>query len=305
MVAGALWVFWPGAGRNFSEVSISEGDNAYQISRSLMDAGLIRSRYPFLIWIKVRNAGLKLQIGRYRMSDGRSAFWIVDDMIRGRVMKMKLTIPEGYAHWQIAERLNELKICDGDEFKKIVTAKKLEGFLFPATYEMTNGLAPATVANILVTRFNQRWTPDIENRARDVGMTKLQVVTMASIVEREVRVREELPLVAAVYLNRIRQHMRLQADPTVQYAFGYWKTRLTYDDYYNTKSPYNTYLIDGYPPGPICSPGFDAIKAVLWPAETDALYFVAQGDGRHTFSKTYREHTNKVNKRNAVRKGKK
>jgi UPF0755 protein len=129
-------------------------------------------------------------------------------------------------------------------------------------------------------------------------MTKKEVVTLASILQREVRVPEEWGLVSAVYHNRLAKHMRLEADPTVQYALGFWKPRLTYDDYRNTHSPYNTYLVMGLPPGPICSPGLDAIKAALWPADSKALFFLAAEGGHHTFSETYRDHTNKVNKRN-------
>ena len=109
-------------------------------------------------------------------------------------------------------------------------------------------------------------------------------------------------MVAAVYHNRLRKKMKLDADPTVQYAFGHWKSRLTYNDYRNTRSPYNTYLNPGLPPGPICSPGMDAIRAVLWPAQTNALFFVADEDGRHLFSATYKEHVNNVNRRNRQRR---
>ena len=125
-----------------------------------------------------------------------------------------------------------------------------------------------------------------------------EVVTLASILEREVRVREELPLVSAVYHNRLKKHMMMQADPTVQFAQGLWKSRLTYDDYRNTRSPYNTYLNFGLPPGPICSPGTEAIQAALYPAASNALYFLAAEGGRHTFSADYRTHVNKVNHRN-------
>lgn len=250
------------------------------------------------MWMKLRGAEQKIHVGLYRFPMGRSAFWIVDDLINGRTQKMKLVIPEGFASWQIAERLGELKVCDPAKFKQLVAEKKLEGFLFPATYEMDIGLTAETVAKQLVNKFESQWTPEMDARAQQMGFSKRDIVVLASIIEREVRVREELPLVSAVYHNRLRKKMKLDADPTVQYAIGYWKSRLTYNDYRNVKSPYNTYLVAGLPPGPICSPGADAVQAALWPAQSDALFLVAQEDGRHSFSATYRDHTNKVNRRN-------
>lgn len=291
-------VFWPGSGRKWEEISINEGQNAGDAVRLLLEKGLIRSPYPFLIWIRIRGGAQKIQVGRYRFSQGRSAFWIVDDVIEGRVEKVRVVIPEGYASWQIAERLESQKICDGAAFKALVSSENLEGFLFPATYELANGLSPATAARKMTAEFDLRWTPEIDARAQELGLSKKQVVTLASIIEREVRMRDELPLVSAVYHNRLKKNMTLDADPTVQYALGFWKSRLTYADYRKVTSPYNTYLNFGLPPGPICSPGWDALKAALWPAASHALYFLATDDGHHVFSETYREHVNKINKRN-------
>lgn len=280
------------------EIPVSEGATATSVAGKLKEKNLVSSPYPFLLWIRGRGAAHKIHVGLYRIPRGRSSFWIADDLINGRTQKMKLVIPEGFASWQIAERLGELRICDPEKFKQIVAQKNLEGFLFPATYEMDIGITADSVANLLINKFESQWTPEMETRAASIGFSKRETVTLASIVEREVRVREELPLVSAVYHNRLRKKMKLDADPTVQFALGYWKSRLTYNDYRNVKSPYNTYLVAGLPPGPICNPGLDAIQAVLWPAQSDALYFVAQEGGRHSFSATYREHTNKVNRRN-------
>lgn len=284
------------------EISVIEGQTAHDVDRALRESGVIRSRMPFFLWLKLRRAGLKIQVGRYRFSKGRSAYWIVDDLVQGRSEKAHLIIPEGFASWQIAERLESLKVCDKNAFEAVVSSENLEGFLFPATYDIPCGLAPATVARKLVAEFDVRWTPEIEVRAKEMGFSKRQVVTLASIIEREVRKRDELPLVSAVYNNRLKKKMRLEADPTVQFALGFWKSRLTYDDYRLTKSPYNTYLNSGLPPGPICSPGWDAVKAALWPANSTALFFLATDDGYHTFSETYHEHMNKVNKRNRTKR---
>jgi len=297
----AALAFWPGRGAP-RQADIPEGATAHAIARQLTDAGVLQSRYPFLVWVKLRGASSKIHAGRYRFLGGRSAFWIVNDLIAGHTEKARVVIPEGWASWQIAERLEAEGVCPATPFRQIVMAQHLEGYLFPATYEFEVALAPATAAARLKARFEQVWTAEMDARAKMVGMTRDQVVTLASIVEREVRARDEGPMIAAVYLNRLHRGMRLDADPTVQYALGGWKTRLTYSDYRNTNSPYNTYLNAGLPPGPICSPGLDSLKAALWPAQSDALYFVAGDDGHHLFSSSYREHVNRVNHRNRLRR---
>lgn len=298
MAALAFGAFWPGSGKEWVEITVKEGATAHSVVDQLRSNNLVSTSTPFLVWIKLRRADQKIAIGRYRFPRGRSAFWLVDDLVQARTLKAKLVIPEGFSSWQIAERLADLEICEEEDFKRIVREKKLEGLLFPATYEMDFGLSSQAVARRLVAQFESQWTSELEQRAKDIGFSKKDAVTFASIIEREVRVREELPVVSSVYHNRLRKGMRLEADPTVQFAMGYWKTRLLNRDYKETKSPYNTYLNKGLPPGPICSPGTDALRAALWPASTEFLYFVAQDDGRHDFSKNYRDHINKVNARN-------
>jgi UPF0755 protein len=304
VIAGLLHVtFWPGSGGQFVEVEIKDGSTVSQIATDLQNKGILKYRKPLLFWTRVRQADKKVRVGRYRFSSGRSAFWIVDDLVHGRALKTKIVIPEGFASWQIAERLDAVGICKGDAFKKAVIDAELEGFLFPATYEINFGLNAMDVARIFKVRFDHAWTDAMAQRAQEIGWSQKEVITLASIIEREIRVRDELPMISAVYHNRLKKGMTMDADPTVQYALGFWKKRLTYDDYRNTKSPYNTYLVRGLPPGPICSPGIDAINAALWPAQSDALYILAQEDGYHTFSKNYKDHTNKVNHRNrSIRK---
>lgn len=291
-------LFWPGRGSNFVEITVESGMSAHDVADQLKEKGLIRMQLPFLVWTRVFKAGSKIHVGRYKIPQGRSSYGIVRDLIEGNTERLKFVVPEGFASWQIAERLEQMGLCSSATFLKIVQDKALEGFLFPATYELEYGLAAQTIAEKMKEEFDRRWTPEFEARAKELKWTKKEVVTLASIVEREVRASDERPLVSAVYHNRLKKRMMLQADPTVQYALGYWKDRLTYDDYRNTKSPYNTYINFGLPPGPIASPGVDSIRAALWPADSPALYFVARPDGRHNFSTTYREHTNKVNARN-------
>lgn len=302
LVSAGAFLFWPGSSQPAGELVVTEGMGASQVASVLHQKGLLRSPLIFKVWVRLRGAGSRIRVGRYQFNQNRSAYWIVDDLINGRTQKTKVIIPEGFASWQIAERLEENQICPASAFKNVVAAKQLEGFLYPATYDFDIGLSAPSVADQMVARFNQGWTEEFNRRAAEIGFSKKEVVTLASIVEREARDRSESPLIAAVYTNRLKKRMRLEADPTVQFALGYWKSRLTYRDYRTVQSPYNTYINGGLPPGPICSPGIDAIRAALWPAVSDALYFVATEDGRHSFSTNYRDHTNKVNKRNRLKR---
>ncbi len=304
VVLFGIWIFWPGTGTDFVDADVTQGKSGYAVAEELVEKGLLRSVHSFAFWAKVRNAGPRIKVGRYHFSRGRSAWWIVDDLVNGRTQKIRLVIPEGFASWQIAERLGELKLADKDQFLAVVKEKGLEGFMFPATYELDAGYSAASIAQIFMNQFEKAWSPDMDARAKRFNMNKKQIVTLASIIEREAVVPEERTIISSVYHNRLRNTMPLQADPTVQYALGYWKQRLLYADYRNVQSPYNTYLHAGLPPGPICSPGLPAIEAALSPADTDYLYFVAAEGGRHTFSATYRDHTNKVNKRNKDRRKK-
>lgn len=298
MGAAGRELFRPGNNPDVVELDVTEGMTAGQVATILVNKGGLRSVLVFKGWVVLRRAGSRLKVGRYRFPTDRSAFWMVDDLINARTLKIKVVIPEGFASWQIAERLQENQVTEAEAFKSVVKNQEWEGFLYPATYDFDVGLKAESAAVLMKARFDQAWTEEFERRAAELGLTKKEAVTLASIIEREGRAREEFPLISAVYTNRLKKNMRLEADPTVQYALGYWKSRLLYSDYTNVKSPYNTYLKGGLPPGPICSPGAEAIRAALWPADSEALYFIAQEDGRHSFSSNYREHTIKVNQRN-------
>jgi len=304
LCSGVLVVFWPGSARTSVELIVSSGDSGHQIARKLVAEGHLLTKYPFLGWVRLRGAGTKVKLGRYVFGNGRSAYWIVDDLIHGRTQKIRAPIPEGFSTWQIAERLDLFHVCAADEFKRQAQEQRLEGYLFPATYEFDYGIGAEAVIRIMKSQFERVWNSDFDTRARELKWTQHQVLTLASIIEREIMVRAEMPLVSAVYHNRLRKGMKLEADPTVQYALGFWKKRLLFSDLKQTDSPYNTYKYKGLPPGPICSPGRDAILAALYPADSNALFFVAREDGTHTFSHTYAEHLKKVRQRNRNRRKK-
>lgn len=301
MGACSAWMFWPGFRHETVTVDVFNGTTAHQVGEELKAKGALHSKYPFLFWAKIRRGDTRIKIGRYQFPAGRSAYWIVDDLVKGRTQKITVVIPEGFASWQIAERLEQNQICPAGDFLKIVRERQLEGFLFPATYQMDLGHSAQTVVDMLTAELDRHWLDAWTKRAADWDWTRKETLTFASILEREVKQREELPLVSALYHNRLKKNMPLEADPTVQYALGYWKSPLLYRDYRETKSSYNTYLNRGLPPGPICNPGEAAIRAALWPGQTDALYMVAAENGFHDFSRTYRDHVNKVNRRNRRR----
>ncbi|RUM87517.1 MAG: endolytic transglycosylase MltG, partial [Thermodesulfatator sp.] len=175
-----------------------------------------------------------------------------------------------------------------------IPGPSVEGFLFPDTYYLVKGLAPGEIIRIMVRRFWEVWRK-YEARARELGVSVYEVVTLASIVEKEAVLSREKPLIAAVYWNRLRRGMPLQADPTVRYALKRFRGRLYYK-HLRVDSPYNTYRYPGLPPTPIANPGEESLRAVLYPARVPYLYFVSRGDGSHKFSTTYREHLRAVRK---------
>ncbi len=231
---------------------------------------------------------------------------ILQQIISGRVRTYKAVLPEGIRASEMARRLEQAGLTDADAFMALVEdpgftrslgidADSLEGYLYPETYKLPRDLAPEAVAELLVSQFEQAWR-QIEPRARALTLSRHEIVTLASIVEKETSVAEERPLIAAVFLNRMKRGMRLETDPTVIYGIEDFDGNLRRRDLEDPSNPYNTYRFAGLPPGPIASPGADALRAVVEPAETDYLYFVSRNDGTHHFSHSYREHTNAVNR---------
>jgi UPF0755 protein len=234
-----------------------------------------------------------------------------------------VTIPEGMRAEEVADMLTASETLDGALWLELVQigdpmaaglgsygfleglpdGTTLEGFLFPDTYRLLVPAEPEELLGRMLDNFDRQVTPDMRRAAADSGRSLYEVVTLASIVAREALLAEEEPVIASVYLNRLEAGMHLRADPTVQYAMGYqpdsgqwWKTPVRLEEYSEVLSEYNTYLYSGLPPGPICSPGFGAIEASIYPAATEYLYFMATGDGGHAFAITYEEHEANVEK---------
>lgn len=292
--------------------TVAAGDTADTVAPRLERAGLIRSGLVFRAIASYHDVGDNLVAGDYDLAASMTATEMLDRLHRGLVRPKRVTIPEGLRLEEVARLLQAQGVLAAADFEAAARSgvfdyasvaprppgATLEGYLFPDTYLAPRMEATAFV-EMMVRNFDSRFTPDMRSAATRAGLTIHQVVTLASIVEREAAVAAERPLIAAVYLNRQRRGMLLEADPTVQYAlgsisaevarFGYWKLELLNDDL-AVNSPYNTYRHLGLPPGPIASPGLASLEAVLNPATTDALYFVAKGDGSHAFAATFDEH---------------
>lgn len=259
------------------------------IGRRLAEKGILRSAAVFRLAVRLAGAERRLRAGLYEIPAGSSARLVVRQLLAGQTAVLTITIPEGSAAWNIAAILERRQLCPAEDFLELVAAEGLEGYLYPDTYQVPSDFSAAGIARLFTANFERRWRPEWDRRLQALGMDRHEAVTLASIIEREAGVAAEKPVISSVFHNRLRRGMPLQACPTVLYALGSWRARLTRSQL-RTPSPYNTYLHRGLPPGPICSPGTRALAAALYPARTDYLFFVANGDGSHTFSRTLAEH---------------
>jgi len=286
-------------------IEIEKGDNIFKVAKKLKEKRLIKSELFFILKAFKTGTYNKIKAGEYAFYPSQSVEEVLTYFREGRIYLHKITIPEGSTLWQIADILEKDKICKKEEFLSLaenplvaesfkLPGPTLEGYLYPDTYFFHKDTPPQIVIQTMVENFWKHWEK-FEDVAEKQKKSLKKVITLASIIEKEAYYPEEKPIIAAVYLNRLKRGMPLQADPTINYALKDFR-RLTYKDYYSVKSPYNTYLEDGLPPTPICNPGEESIKAVLFPAKVPYLYFVAKGDGSHYFSKTYKEHLEAIKK---------
>jgi len=299
---------------------VSQGETAANIAARLESERLIRSAWTFRLMAKLRGVDERLESGVYSLRRNMTTSQVLDQLLEGRYAGLQVTFPEGWRAAEMAALLEAKNVLAGGEFLQLALrgdfdydflkdrppGSTLEGYLFPDTYRTPPGLTARELVDGMLRNFGRRFTPEMRRQAAARGLTLHEAVTLASIVEREAVVAAERPLIAGVFLNRLEAGMPLQADPTVQYAKAekqansplatdYWPKDLTNADL-SIDSPYNTYRQTGLPPGPICNPGLASIKAVLEPAATDYLYFVAKEDGSHVFARTLEEHNRNVAK---------
>ncbi len=279
------------------------GTATAQIFQKLEQAGVVRDARLAEIYYRIYRSRNPLQAGEYRFERPMPIDDVINRMSHGEVVKYAVVVPDGLTAEETFQLFWSRGIGGPEGFRSALAETELlpgvtngvsdlEGFLFPDTYLVTRSTSARAIVDLMTAQFRKNFTSEMREKALGLGLTLEQAVTLASIVEKESSLSREGPTIASVYLNRLKRGMRLQADPTVIYALkrdGKWTGTLYRSDY-AFDSPYNTYLYEGLPPGPICNPGVNALKSAVFPARTDYLYFVADASGGHAFSRTYEEH---------------
>jgi UPF0755 protein len=293
-------------------VTISRGASFHTVADSLASAGVINNKWSFQLAGRLLGYTKIIKTGKYLFTSGQSNLAILKDIRTGTSrMIIPVTIPEGWRFEQIAHRYQRDLGIDEEKFIALckdeklirehnISSNSLEGFLMPETYSFYWQTDEKEIIERMLEGFSRFFKDSLINQQNKSGYTQLQIITLASIVESESNLDTERPTIAGVYLNRLKNNKRLEADPTVQYALGEGR-RLNYQDL-NVDSPYNTYRHAGLPPGPINNPGKSSILAVLYPQQHNYLYFVATGVGGHRFAKNYSEHQNNIQKYKRARR---
>ena len=290
-------------------VEIPPGESTIGIGRRLVAAGIVRDELTFRIAVRWHGRGRSLKAGEYRFAGPASPADVIDRLARGDVYLVSLTFPEGLTAEEMGKLFEQTGMGTAAAFVKAASdpaaikaidpeADTLEGYLFPDTYHLPRSTDADDLVRRMVRRFTTVFDEDLQNKAKATGLTVRQIMALAALVEKETARGEERAQVAAVYRNRLRIGMPMQADPTVIYALkraGRWNGNITRADL-QFDSPYNTYRYPGLPPGPIASPGKAAIEATIAPAAVDYLYFVSRNDGSHAFATTLPEHNRNVQK---------
>lgn len=324
MVVGAALrsQFQPvGEGKPKVRVSVEKGKGVGGIAETLAQNGIIRSAFAFQAYVRWHGAGNRLRAGRYMLSGSMSLAQILLTLEQGPGRsgdRLRVTVPEGFTLVQIAEALEAKGICDAAAFQEFASKPSawtgwdlgftlpkttLEGYLFPDTYDFLPHTPPDEIAKEMLLNFSRRFARPKEQEVAASGHSLHEIVTLASLIEREARVEKDRPRIAGVLENRLKKGMKLEIDAAVIYALGHHKTRVYYKDL-QVDSPYNTYRNVGLPPGPIASPGMASLDAAVHPEANTYLYYVAQSNGEHLFAATRPEHEANVRKvRAAQRRG--
>lgn len=295
-----------GDGSNVQLVDVAKGANLFRPAAELERKGVIRSATAFVWLARLRGLDNRVQAGSYRFDDGMSLSEIIRKMVDGEVYSYRFAVPEGYSIYQLAELLDGRRIHSRADFLAACTdpellselgipASSVEGYLFPATYNISPGMKPSDTVRLMVATFEKVSAREVSPLFSKRDPARHRLVTLASLVEKEAVNPGERPLIASVFYNRLRKGMRLQSDPTAVYGVRPFGGKVTGEDV-RRFSPYNTYKIKGLPPGPIGNPGTGALRAALEPQSSQYLYFVARNDGTHYFSTTLDQHNRAVTK---------
>lgn len=293
-----LWLRPPPVFSHPRIVTINNGEPFRQIASDLKHAGVVRSSIVLTIYAELSDTARRVQPGEYEFKGGERIPTVMGHLVNGDFLAVTVTLPEGLTLHQIAERLGEAGLVCPSAFEAaarrgaLVRALGLaplgaEGYLFPATYRFPPHATAREILETMLRRFYRVMTPEVQKRIFALGLTPSQLVTMASMIEKEAKMPGERRIIASVFYNRLRLHMPLQSDPTAEYSLQGENEPAAVA--IRTPSIFNTYDFTGLPPGPIANPGLSSIKAALYPAKTNYLYFVARDNGTHIFSRTYKE----------------
>ncbi|NLA42136.1 MAG: endolytic transglycosylase MltG [Smithella sp.] len=288
------------AGEKTVVVDIPTGASLIKIIKILHDADLVQNRFLFHALVTVRGGARLARAGEYEFAANITPYRLVDKLLHGDIKKYSVIIYEDSSLSQVALRLMEYKLISEKDFFELsqdagflsslgIQSSSMEGYLFPDTYFLDRSMSTRKILRIMVERFHSKVSPEMVRQAAQKGLDVNQFVTFASLIGKESGYAAEKPLIAAVFYNRLKKGMPLQSDPTAVYDLEDFKGKVL-RSHYKRKSPYNTYLIRGLPPGPIASPGLDSFQAVLQPAKVDYLYFVSKRDGTHHFSSSLVAH---------------
>lgn len=285
---------------------IPKGSGLKEIALKLEKEGVIKNDELFIVYVFIKDYESRLRAGEYEFQTGYSLYQVVEKLVRGDVIVRQITIPEGFTVSEIGNLLEQRDVMSKEAFFRKAYdsefAKELlgdpissfEGYLFPDTYSYTKGITPEELIRTMISRFRKVYASLKAQAKKEPNLTDHEIITLASIVEKETGDASERPLISAVFHNRLKYGMRLDSDPTVIYGLGdSFDGNLTKKDL-RTENNYNTYRIVGLPPGPIANPGKESIQAAMSPAQVDYLYFVSKGDGTHEFSTSYRNHQSAV-----------
>ena len=303
----AVFINTPAGDGKISQVfDFPEGYTLRKFAGELERGGVISSGRMLVLYARLRGADARIKAGSYQFTDGMSAAEMLRKMVAGEIFAYRFAVPEGYSIYQVAELLENRRLYRKEDFLKQcfdrtllrelgIGGRSVEGYLYPSTYTIPPAMTAADLIRLMEGQFDRVYGQRFAEGAKAAGLSTRDVITLASLIEKEAVAPAERPLIASVFRNRLRIGMPLQSDPTAVYGIRAFTGSVTKQDI-QRNTPYNTYLIKGLPPGPIGSPGSAAIEAVLTPATTSYLYFVARKDGTHQFSVNLEEHNRAVSR---------
>lgn len=285
-------------------IKIAPGESFGRIAQRLEEQGLVTGAGKLKLLARWRKVAQSIKAGEYEFREAASPDRILERLVSGDILRVRFTIPEGLSMKEIASKLEAEGFGKAEDFLALakdegfaedlgINQSSLEGYLFPETYTLFPSMEPEEILAAMVKEFSRQLTPELKAAGNALNLTPHELVTLASIIQKEAGTLSEMPLISAVFHNRLKKKMPLQADPTVIYGISDFNGNITKKDL-QTETPYNTYRIAGLPSGPIASPGAEALKAAAFPSSDKYIYFVARGDGTHAFSSTLKEHNQAV-----------